>query len=62
MKGIGIFIIVCGVISLGVSAALLVYALVQGTGVEVGPSSDIYGLLIGIFLIVFGIWLIRKKK
>lgn len=62
MKKIGIFILVCGVITLVLSAVFLVYGLVQGAEVALGPGSDFAGLLIGCLLIAFGVTFLKDKK
>ena len=58
----GIFILVCGIIVLGLSVVFLVMdltgaATVQGDGI-MGQIAD---LLIGVFLVYFG-WSLTKKK
>ena len=58
----GIFILVCGIIVLGLSVVFLVMdltgsATVQGDGI----FSQLADILIGVFLVYFG-WSLTKKK
>lgn len=61
-KIVGIFILICGVIVLGLSVVFLVMdltgsATVQGDGI----FSQLANILIGVFLVYFG-WSLTKKK
>ena len=58
----GIFILVCGVIVLGLDIIFTVMALVNGQGLGDGVESILTTLLIGIFLIWFGLKLKKEGK
>ena len=58
----GIFIFVCGVIVLGLEIIFTVMALVNGQGLSEGITSFLTPLLIGIFLIWFGLKLRKEGK
>lgn len=58
----GTFILVCGVIVLGLEIILTVMALVNGQGLSEGITGILSTLLIGIFLIVFGLMLRKEGK
>lgn len=58
----GIFIFVCGVIVLGLEIIFTVMALVNGQGLGDGVEAILTTLLIGIFLIWFGLKLKKEGK
>ena len=58
----GIFIFVCGVIVLGLEIIFTVIALVNGQGLGDGVEAILTTLLIGIFLIWFGLKLKKEGK
>ena len=58
----GIFIFVCGVIVLGIEIIFTVMALVNGQGLGDGVKAILTTLLIGIFLIWFGLKLKKEGK
>ncbi len=58
----GIFIFVCGVIVLGLKIIFTVMALVNGQGLGDGVEAILTTLLIGIFLIWFGLKLKKEGK
>lgn len=58
----GIFIFVCGVIVLGLEIIFTVMALVNGQGLGDGVDAILTTLLIGIFLIWFGLHLKKEGK
>ena len=58
----GIFILVCGIIVLGLSVVFLVMDLTGAATVQNGGIfSQLGDLLIGVFLVYFG-WSLTKKK
>lgn len=58
----GIFILVCGVIVLGLGVVFLVLDLTGASTVETGGIlSQLVDILIGVFLVYFG-WSLTKKK
>ena len=58
----GIFILVCGIIVLGLSVVFLVMDLTGASTVQNGGIfSQLGDLLIGVFLVYFG-WSLTKKK
>ena len=58
----GIFIFLCGVIVLGLEIIFTVMALVNGQGLGDGVEAILTTLLIGIFLIWFGLKLKKEGK
>ena len=58
----GIFIFACGVIVLGLEIIFTVMALVNGQGLGDGVEAILTTLLIGIFLIWFGLKLKKEGK
>lgn len=61
-KIIGIFILICGVIVLGLELILTAVALVKGQGLSEGATSFLTTLCTGIFLIWFGLYLRKAEK
>ena len=58
----GIFILVCGIIVLGLSVVFLVMDLTGASTVQNGGIlSQLGDILIGVFLVYFG-WSLTKKK
>lgn len=58
----GIFILVCGVIVLGLGVVFLVLDLTGASTVETGGIlSQLVDILIGVFLVYFG-WSLTKNK
>ena len=61
-KIVGIFILICGVIVLGLSVVFLVMDLTGAATVQNGGIfSRLADILIGVFLVYFG-WSLTKKK
>ena len=61
-KIVGIFILICGVIVLGLSVVFLVMDLTgASTAQNGGIFSRLADILIGVFLVYFG-WSLTKKK
>ena len=58
----GIFILICGVIVLGLGVVFLVMDLTGASAVQNGGIlSQLVDILIGVFLVYFG-WSLTKKK